>query len=121
MKSNLMWRAGLAVSFACVALFSVGCAQQVGDIDRTQPNKLKKSDFDSSIEYFYRQQITDTDMQGSFGFQGLYGDLKRIHWEITEDTLFACSTVPIVFGDRSDREAYDVSEKCYGVVAAFPI
>lgn len=120
MNCNLMWRAGLALSFACVSLFSVGCAQQVGDIDRTQPNKLKKSDFDWNTEYYYRQQITDTDMQGSFAFQGLYGDMKRIRWEITENTLFACSTVPSVQGQRAE-DAYINGRECFGVVAAFPI
>lgn len=120
MDRNLMWRGGLAVSFACVSLFSIGCAQEVGDIDRTQPNALTKADFDPSAEFYYRQQVTDTDMQGSLIFQGLYGELKRVRWEITEDTMFACSTVPVITGERAES-TYINDRECFGIVAAFPI
>ena len=108
------------MSFVCVSLFSIGCAQEVGDIDRVQANALLKSDFDPGKEYYYRQQITDTDLQGSFAFQGLYGDLKRVRWEITEDWLLACNTVPAVQGARAERE-FAEGKECHSVVAAFPI
>lgn len=121
MSERMSWRRGIAAaSLVSVALLTVGCAQDVGDIDRTQPNKLSKADFTPDREYYYRQQVVDTDVQGSVIFQGLMGDLHRIRWEVTENTLFACSTVAPVQGER-EEEQFINGRECHGIVAAFPI
>ena len=39
------------------ALFLGACAQQVGDIDRTQANALSKADFEG--EWYIRQTVSD--------------------------------------------------------------
>lgn len=120
MSETKMWRYLAATLVACVTLTGVGCAQDVGDIDRSQPNKIKKSDFDQSQEWYYRMMIADSDVQGSLIFQGLMSETKRVRFVITEDVLFACSTTPVVEGELTDTEFFD-GEECYGVVAAFPI
>ena len=120
MSQNMKWRGLLATAIAGMTVFGVGCAQDVGDIDRTQPNKLRKADFDQANEWYYRQQVVDTDVTGSLVFQGLYGDMKRVRWVITENMLIACNTVPVLQGERLEAEFIDGKE-CYGIAAAFPI
>ena len=120
MSETKMWRYLAATLVACVTLTGVGCAQDVGDIDRSQPNKIKKSDFDQSQEWYYRMMIADSDVQGSLIFQGLMSETKRVRFFITEQVLFACSTTPVVEGELTETEFFE-GEECYGVVAAFPI
>lgn len=96
-----------------------GCAQDIGDVDRTQPNKIKKTLFQDDDEWYYRQTVVDTDTQGSVIFKGLESDLKRIRWEISEKTLYALSSVPLADGIEDRRS--DEESRRLGVVAAFPI
>lgn len=120
MSESKTWRKLVGASLASMMLFTVGCAQDVGDIDRTQPNKLLKSDFNPDKEFYYRQMVVDTDVQGSVIFQGLMGNLHRVRWEITQNTLYACSTVAPVQGERAEEQFINGRE-CYSIVAAFPI
>ncbi len=112
----------MAVSLVLAVLLSAlaaGCAQDVGDIDRTQADKIKKSLFQNNDEWYYRQTVIDTDMQGSVIAEGTESSLKRIRWEITEDTLYAFSSVPLADGIEAPYQ--DSSSKRLGAVAAFPI
>lgn len=118
-KMKRTWRAMTAAGLLSSMLFGSGCAQDVGDIDRTQPNKVKKDMFLQNDEWFFRQTVSDTDWQGSVIFEGLFSDLKRVRWVVTENTLFACSSVPPVQGDYVVERVGD--KDCYGIVAAFPI
>jgi hypothetical protein len=104
---------------AFVAALGAGCAQDVGDVDRTQPDKLKKSIFQSDDEWYYRQTIIDTDTAGSGIFEALESPLKRIRWEITNDVLYAYSTVPLADGLQDGRTAED--NRRLGVVGAYTI
>ena len=101
-----------------LAAVSVGCAQDVGDIDRTQPDKIKKSLFKDNDEWYYVQTVTDTDFQGSYVFSALESPLKRIEWKVREDYLYAYSTVDPVEG-LTDPQTGD--DKELGAVAIFPI
>jgi hypothetical protein len=118
-KTKGTWRAITAAGLLATALFGSGCAQDVGDIDRSQPNKVKKELFLQDDEWYFRQTISDTDWQGSVIFEGYFSDLKRVRWVVTENTLFACSSVPPVQGDYVVERIGD--KDCYGIVAAFPI
>jgi hypothetical protein len=69
-------------------LLAVGCAQQVGDIDRTSPNALRKADFTDG-EWYIRQTIVEVPPAAFAGFVGLTGELDKIRWEITESYLIA--------------------------------
>ncbi len=112
------WR--LALGAVLASTIAVGCAQDVGDIDRTQPNKLEKALFDDGGEWYFRQTVVDTDFQGSMGiFNANESFLKRVRWVITEDVLYAMSTVEPAEGVTD--EFYGDNEQAVGVVAAFPI
>jgi hypothetical protein len=125
MKENLMRRIGGWHMIASLMLamlvagLGAGCAQDIGDIDRTQPNKIKKELFLNDDVWYYRQTVIDTDMQGSVIFEALESPLKRIRWEVTEDTLYALSTVPLAEGIQDDFT--DEESRRLGAVAAFPI
>ena len=118
MSKKYTWRGLSAASLLSMTLFGVGCAQSVSDIDRTQPNMIKKADFNPGQEWYYRQMVSDSDLQGSIIFQGYQSSLKRIKWVVTEGTLFACSTMPPAVGKYTEEMS---SDGCYGNVAAFPI
>ncbi len=108
---------------AAAGTFLVGCAQDVGDIDRTQPNKVEKALFENDDEWYYRQTIVDTDQVANGGGSGIFeayeGSLHRIRWTITEDVLYAYSTVEPAEGVYDGQ--VDPESARYGVVAAFPI
>ncbi|MBA2663811.1 MAG: zinc-dependent metalloprotease [Bradymonadaceae bacterium] len=97
----------------------VGCAQDVGDIDRTQPDKVKKAIFQTDDQWYYRQTVVGTDMQGSVIFAALESDLKRIRWEVTETMLYAYSAVELMEGHMKGFD--DPETRRLGAVAAFPI
>ncbi|QED29719.1 hypothetical protein FRD01_21250 [Microvenator marinus] len=117
MIKNWKWAFGMA---AISALLGTSCAQDVGDIDRTNPDALEKSTFEGNDEWYFRQTVVDTDFQGSLGmFNALESNLKRVRWVITEDTLYAMSTVEPAEGLTDGFQ--DDDELRVGVVAAFPI
>lgn len=118
MSNGSTWKVLTGASLLAMTIFGSGCAQDVGDIDRTQPNKLLKSTFLDGKEWYYRQTVTNTDTQGSMIFEGYQSNLKRVKFFVTENTLFACTTVMPAEGDFIAELA---DEKCYGVVAAFPV
>jgi hypothetical protein len=99
-----MWRNAihrLLLLTASALLFgAIGCAQQVGDIDRTQANALLKADFLDG-EWYIRQTFTDVPPAAYAGFVGLTGDLEKIVWEITEDYLIAYRSYENNPGSRS--------------------
>ncbi len=64
-----------------------GCAQQIGDIDRTQPNRLEKTAFDG--EWYMLQTVIDINGTAVSTFPGLIGELERIRFDITEDHVIA--------------------------------
>lgn len=81
----------LSLAFAVVA---AAAACTIGDIDRTQPEKVKKSTFfledgTTPAEYFYRQTIIDVPATNGVTFVGYQSDTDRVVFQITEDFLFA--------------------------------
>jgi hypothetical protein len=108
------------------------CAQDVGDIDRTQPNKVKKSIFQDDSEWYFEQTVVDTSVEGQSG-RNLYGEqvarpifsgmknrrMKRIKWDIKENVLYAKATVEPVRGLTEQTDGEDHNQ--LGIVAAFPI
>ncbi|MFB6262163.1 MAG: zinc-dependent metalloprotease [Bradymonadaceae bacterium] len=117
-------------------LLAAGCAQDVGDIDRTQPDKIKKSVFKDSGEWYFQQTVVDTTPGGESGVKGVVTGrpyrgqrpvftalqnrkMKRIKWEIHKDVLYARATVEPVEGLTEQVDGED--HKDLGIVAAFPI
>lgn len=73
------------------AVLGTGCFG-VGDIDRTQPDKVKKSIFKnddgSAKEFFYRQTVIDVPSTNGVTFIGEQTDTDRVVFHVTEDTLY---------------------------------
>ena len=89
---------------AVLVIFLAGCAADVGDIDRTQPNALEKSDFDGV--WYVRQTITDVPPSISGIFVGISSPMEKVRWEIQEDQLIAYRAYESVPG--WDQEAGEV-------------
>ena len=130
MNGNSRWRlsAGLALVVAVGALW--GCAQEVGDIDRTQPNKISKEIFLTDQEWYHQQTVVDTGMEGgnigdgnwnraAMAFMGFEASTKRVRWTVTETILYAHSSVELAEGLHQGFDEEDAYR--FGVVAAFPI
>ena len=86
----------LALSAALLAL--TACAQQVGDIDRTQPNGLEKSFFDD--EWYYQRTVVDVPSGNGFTFVGSsdFSGLSKITWDVQESFLFARRSIELIEG-----------------------
>ncbi|MDF1563565.1 MAG: zinc-dependent metalloprotease [Deltaproteobacteria bacterium] len=88
---------GILWTLALVGLFA-GCAQNVGDIDRTQPGKLRKSALEG--EWYYRQTVVDVPFTTGVTFIGEQSWLERVRFEISEDQLTAYRTYERVQGSE---------------------
>lgn len=73
------------------------CAQSVGDIDRTQPDKLQKSLFEG--EWLYQQTVVALPYSTAFTFIGEQGwKTERIRFEIQKNFLIAYRSYDLVAG-----------------------
>jgi hypothetical protein len=112
----MLWLLALTI----VAL--TGCAQQVGDIDRTQPNKVEKKIFDDGSEWYMRATVVDTSGYSSASFVGLQGQMFRVRWEIEEGYLMAYKTHEDYIGvDTNDYDPERDGPFNGTPKAAFPI
>jgi hypothetical protein len=77
-----------------LAAVALGCAPNVGTINRVQPNVLDKQMFDGI--WYYKATLVSTDPAGQPGtFETLFGDtvrgysgnMDKVRWEITQDLL----------------------------------
>ena len=66
----------LATAFVWgLAFVTAGCAPDVVDIDRTQPNKVSKEIFEG--EWYFRAVVLDVQYNQGMLFEGLEGDVDR--------------------------------------------
>src|SRR5579862_1222190 len=69
-----------------------GCAGQ-GDIDRTQPDKVLKSNFFDSTgqpkTFYFRQTYVGTPPTSAWAFEGTQGSMEKIKFVIGEKFLTA--------------------------------
>jgi hypothetical protein len=113
-RSLVVWAVCLAALFAVT-----GCAEDVGDIDRTQPNKVLKSDLEG--EWYYQRTVVDMPGSDGFTFVGMMDNsgLSRIEWDVQEDYLYARrQTELIIGGDQKDEQEADPDEEYEGEVIA---
>jgi hypothetical protein len=89
---------------SALALGLGGCAQEVGDIDRTQPNKLRKTIFNSQDEWYVRQTVVGVPGAAQVSFEGFEGDVSRVRFDIREDVLVARRTHEDVLGIDTSLE-----------------
>jgi hypothetical protein len=74
-----------AVLPAAVVAALVGCAAEIGDIDRTEPNLFPKSWFTG--EWYVRPTVIRTQFNQGQLFEGLEGTMEKIRWEVQENHL----------------------------------
>ncbi|MCA9580635.1 MAG: zinc-dependent metalloprotease [Myxococcales bacterium] len=108
MQRNLNLRSGWGL--ALVALLAVvgGCAEAVGDIDRTQPNLIHKSVFEG--QWYVRQTMIDVPPTSINSFVGAASDMEMIRWELQEDLLIGYRSYEKVPGtnEAADSEGATV-------------
>ncbi len=98
----------LTTSILAVLLVSfLGCAQELGKIDRVQPDALKKSLF--AGELYFKQTVIDAPATGAYSFIGDQGSMVRGVFDIQESTLYFYRTYEFVddaesIGFRSDKD-----------------
>lgn len=68
-------------------LFLAGCAQELADIDRTQPNRIRKALFEG--EWYLARTVIDVPYTTEFTFTGESSELERVRWEVQRDLLVA--------------------------------
>ena len=77
-------------AFGCMALaLAAGCGFNLGDVDRTQPDKVKKSIFTDGKPWYFRQTIIDLPSTSEVSFIGEQGGTYKVLWFIDENFLFA--------------------------------
>jgi hypothetical protein len=116
-----MWRA-LVVGALCLTSF--GCAETVGDIDRSQPNRLKKSDLEG--DWFMAQTIVEAPATTVFTFTGETSVMERVRWDIRQDVVVAYRAYSRIDGADPDeaREGTSYTESpiaAYRVVSHFDL
>ena len=101
-----MTRVAVVALLTAGMMAAAGCAQQVGDIDRTNPNKIKKELFDDGGEWYFRQTAADVSHGNPFFFTGINTGVEKVRWEIQEEQLVAYRSYEIVPGadHRADTE-----------------
>lgn len=91
------WWSGVA------AAWLIGCAQDVGLIDRVQPGALRKSTLQG--EWFYARTVVDVPYHVGYTFVGETEELDRVRFEIREDQLIAYRSYDFVAGTDLDHAA----------------
>ena len=117
-RSTLRWSFLAAVA----ATLATGCVQDVPDIDRTQPNRLDKADFEG--DWYVAQTVIEVPTTDFFSFVGEQGYMERIRWDIQKDYLIAYRSYPRIEGADPDEEAENADGAdgfIENPVAAFPI
>lgn len=90
-----------ASSLALLALLALSCAQDVGDINRVQPNHVTKKNFDGV--WYVRQTVTEVPYENGILFEGYEAEMDKIRWEITETQLIAYRTYEFIPGANAPR------------------
>ena len=103
---------------ACGALTS-GCAQDVQDIDRTQPNRMLKSDLTRS-DWFMAQTVVDVPTTTWMTFVGETSTMERVRWELREDMIVAYRVYPRLEGSAPSKQELG-DEYTENPVAAYPV
>ena len=129
-KEDVQMRLRLLSSLLAATALVAGCFGP-GDIDRTQPDKVKKSIFKNADgtpkEYFYRQTVTDVPATTGVSFVGEQGDAERVVFEITEDYLYVYRSYGwlgndgILEGDEGDDYIRPGTAFQGAPLAAYPI
>jgi hypothetical protein len=96
---------------AYLAAFASGCTQGVGDIDRTQPDLIAKSDFEG--KWFIRQTVVDVPATSVASFEGEMGVMEMVTWDVQEDYLVGYRAYEQAPGsdDQADSDDANVNDQ----------
>ncbi|MDP7038014.1 MAG: zinc-dependent metalloprotease [Myxococcota bacterium] len=113
-KTMLKYIKNISIVVALATL--AACAGEVGEIDRTQPNKIQKSLFEG--EWYSRMTIIENQFNQGMMFEGYQGDMERIRWEVRESELIGYRSYELLEGAEDGNGDLDF----HGTpVVAFPI
>ena len=107
-----------AATVAAATMMISGCAQDVGDIDRTQPNALSKADFDCESVWYMRQTVTDVPPTINGLFVGVASGMEKVRFEIQENNLLVYRAYEYIPGYDQDagERTEGVTEYADGIV-----
>lgn len=88
--------------------FVSACAQDVADINRVQPNVIKKSDLLDG-QWYFRNTVTWTPATTGFTFPGETGNVEKLVFEIREDQLIGYRSYPFIPGSEEGVEPTSVA------------
>jgi len=111
----LMKFSRILLLIAALFMFSA-CAQDVGDIDRTQPNRTRKADLEG--EWFVTQTVVDVPTTNWWTFIGDTSTMERIRWQVEENYLVAFRSYARIQGSEANESDPDYIES---PIAAYPI
>src|SRR5947209_2198343 len=80
------------------AALATGCTKAQPPRSFVQPNALRKADF--SGVWYYNATVTDAPPTNGTIYEGQYGELTKIKWVLSEDTLFAVRAYPFVYNQE---------------------
>jgi hypothetical protein len=104
MTSSRLTNVTLTLAMAAGLAATAGCAGQ-GDIDRTQPDKVRKSIFFDATgqpkTFYYRQTFVNVPPTSAFAFEGTQGTLEKVKFEIGEKFLTAYRAYDTVPGSEN--------------------
>ena len=101
-----IWRLCVGLSLASLVF---ACAEPVKDIDRTQPNKIRKTSFEG--EWYFRQTVVDVNGTATSSFVAYEGDGERVKFQIAENMLIARRAHEDILG--IDAPAYNVPQEFF--------
>jgi hypothetical protein len=104
MTSSRLANLTLTLAMAAGLAAAAGCAGQ-GDIDRSQPDKVRKSIFFDAAgnpkTFYFRQTFVNTPPTSSYAFEGTQGPLEKVKFKIDEKYLTAYRAYDIAPGSEN--------------------
>ncbi|HVU51036.1 MAG TPA: zinc-dependent metalloprotease [Polyangia bacterium] len=101
MTSSRLMNITLTVAMATGLAAIAGCAGQ-GDVDRTQPDKVRKSIFFDATgqpkTFYFRQTFVNVPPTSAYAFEGTQGQLEKVKFKIDEKFLTAYRAYDFVPG-----------------------
>ncbi|MBI3184012.1 MAG: zinc-dependent metalloprotease [Myxococcales bacterium] len=102
-NGGTMYRNHRWLAAAAIALLATACAQTGGDVNRVQPNVMKKTDLLDGVWYF-RNTVTWTPATTGFTFAGETGNIEKLVWELQENFLIGYRAYPFILGAERNVE-----------------
>ena len=109
------------LSVLCLGLVLLlgACAQDVEDIDRTQPNKTKKADLDGV--WYMLETVTSLPPTTMASFVGETSKMEKVVWRVEERYLFAYRAYSLLPGAANVDHPEAMPDEPDAPIAAFPI